>query len=308
MSASRAAIVATAGETIARGSKSFALASRLFDRRTREHAWLLYAWCRHCDDIADGQTLGHDMRRAGDAQKRLSHLRVQTARALAGEETGDMPFDALRIVASECAIPHALIHDHLEGFALDAREWVPRSEADMLRYCYHAAGSVGCMMAVIMGVSPGDRDTLDRASDLGIAFQLANIGRDMSEDDAVGRNYVPEEWLTGLDIPPGQHMKPYYRERISVVTQWLGGLARDYEASGRAGAAKLPFRARWAVLAAAGIYGEIAREVARRGAHAWDYRVVIGKRRKLAWVAKAWWQAQRGVGEAGRGGLWTRAG
>jgi phytoene synthase len=93
-----------------------------------------------------------------------------------------------------------------------------------------------------------------------------------------------------------------------VVTQWLGELARDYEVSGRAGAAKLPFRARWAVLAAAGIYGDIAREVARRGAHAWDHRVVIGGRRKLAWVAKAWWQAQRGVGEAGREGLWTRAG
>jgi phytoene synthase len=60
LSPSREALVATAGETIARGSKSFRLASRLFDRTTRERAWLLYAWCRHCDDISDGQTLGHD--------------------------------------------------------------------------------------------------------------------------------------------------------------------------------------------------------------------------------------------------------
>lgn len=291
MSAARAAIVATAGETIGRGSKSFALASRLFDRETRERAWLLYAWCRHCDDVADGQTLGHGMTRVEDAQARLSYLRVQSARALACEEVGETAFDALRIVAGECAIPHAMVHDHLEGFAMDARDWRPRSEADLITYCYHVAGVVGCMMAVVMGIDPRDEDTLRRASDLGIAFQLANIARDMSEDDAVGRCYVPIEWLVELDIPPGQHMKPHYRQRMAVVTKRLAALAEEYEGSARVGAARLPFRARWAVLAAAGIYGGIAREVAKRGAHAWDYRVVTSRRAKLGWVAKALLQA-----------------
>ncbi|MEO0033804.1 MAG: hypothetical protein RIS94_3562, partial [Pseudomonadota bacterium] len=53
--AERAALVAHARETIRAGSKSFAAASRLFDRTTRERAWLLYAWCRRCDDLIDGQ-------------------------------------------------------------------------------------------------------------------------------------------------------------------------------------------------------------------------------------------------------------
>ena len=57
----RDALVATAQASIARGSRSFAAASRLFGRRTRERAWLLYAWCRACDDIADGQDHGHGM-------------------------------------------------------------------------------------------------------------------------------------------------------------------------------------------------------------------------------------------------------
>ncbi|HEY0625105.1 MAG TPA: phytoene/squalene synthase family protein [Allosphingosinicella sp.] len=303
---SRAALVATAGETIAKGSKSFRLASRLFDRATRERAWLLYAWCRHCDDISDGQTLGGARERVADAQARLSYLRVQSARALAGEEVGEMPFDALRIVAAECAIPHRFIDDHLEGFGLDAQEWRPRTEEDMLRYCYHVAGAVGCMMAVIMGVDPEDEETLDRASDLGIAFQLANIARDLSEDDAVGRIYIPEEWLSELDTPPGEHMKPHYRQRIGQVGKWLGELVERYEASARIGAARLPFRSRWAVLAAAGIYGDIAREVARRGGHAWDRRVVIAKRRKLGWVVEAWRNARGSAPAASRDGLWTR--
>ena len=81
----REAIVATARESIARGSKSFAAASLLFDRPTRERAWLLYAWCRRCDDIADGQDHGHGMTRVSDAPARLAEVRAKTEAALAGE-------------------------------------------------------------------------------------------------------------------------------------------------------------------------------------------------------------------------------
>jgi 15-cis-phytoene synthase len=287
----RAELVVAAGETIRRGSKSFHLASHLFDQVTRERAWLLYGWCRACDDLADGQVLGHDAVVVRDPAERLDAIRTLTARTLAGEETGEAPFDGLGIVAAECAIPLRWIEDHIEGFALDARDWRPRSEADMLRYCYHVAGVVGCMMAVVMGVGPEDEDTLSRAADLGLAFQLANIARDLSEDDAIGRCYLPEEWLAEMDIPPGQHMKPPYRERMGVLGRRLGGLAAGYEASARIGARRLPFRSRWAVLAAAAIYGEIAREVARRGAHAWDRRVVVKRRRQLLLLARAGWQA-----------------
>ncbi|SMF65582.1 phytoene/squalene synthase family protein [Allosphingosinicella indica] len=306
MRADRAALVSAAGETIRKGSKSFHLSSRLFDRATRERAWLLYAWCRACDDVADGQVLGHDAVRTDGAQQRLSWLRVQTARALAGEWTGETAFDALGAVAAECRIPQWMIDDHLEGFAMDARDWRPRSEADLLQYCYHVAGAVGCMMAVVMGVDPEDRDTLNRASDLGIAFQLANIARDMSEDDAVGRNYLPVEWMVEMDVSPGQHMKPMYRERMGVIARRLAALAAEYEASARVGAARLPFRSRWAVLAAANIYGEIAREVAKRGAHAWDYRVVIPRPKKVALAAQALQEARREPKAADREGLWTR--
>jgi len=289
---SRDALVATARESIARGSKSFGLASRLFDRVTRERAWLLYAWCRACDDLADGQDHGGVLRAVGDPAARLAAIRSLTARALDGEWIGEASFDGLRVLLSEVPIPRALIDDHIAGFALDAEDWRPRSEADMLRYCYHVAGAVGRMMAVVMGVAAEDEATLGAASDLGIAFQLANIARDMSEDDAVGRCYLPIDWLVEMDVPPGQHMKPNYRERMGILVKRLAAMADGYERSGRAGAANLPFRARWAVLAAAGIYGDIARECARRGSHAWDYRVVVGRRAKFGWVARSWMQAR----------------
>jgi phytoene synthase len=187
------------------------------------------------------------------------------------------------------------VEDHLDGFALDAKGWQPRSEADLIRYCYHVAGSVGCMMAIIMGVPQDDEDTLSRASDLGLAFQLANIARDLGEDDLAGRNYLPHEWLAELDVPPGEALKPHFRKRLAVAARWLGELAADREASARVGAARLPFRARWAVLAAAGIYGEIVRDVVRRGDKAWDERVTISGREKLSFVGQALREARRGT-------------
>jgi phytoene synthase len=305
--AERAALVEAARVSIARGSKSFALASKLFDRRTRERAWLLYAWCRACDDIVDGQDHGHDARIVSDAEQRVAVIEEKTAAALAGRTVGDMPFDALRVVAAETRLPARFAHDLVMGFRLDAEDWRPRSEDDLYRYCYNVAGAVGCMMAVVMGVDPADDETLDRACDLGLAFQLANIARDIEVDDRIGRCYLPEEWLVEMDIPPGQHMKPPFRDRLVVLAHRLTARAALHEASARVGAAKLPPRARWAVLAAAGIYGDIAREVAARGAHAWDHRARTSKAAKLGWVAKAAVAARRPVAETPRDPrLWTR--
>lgn len=287
---SREAIVATAHETIAAGSKSFAAASLLFDRRTRERAWLLYAWCRACDDIADGQEMGHDMRRVDDGPARLARLSAMTDRALAGEVVGDPAFDALRIVAAETRLPAYLARDLVAGFALDAEGWRPRTENDLLRYCYHVAGAVGCMMAVVMGVAPDDNAVLDRACDLGLAFQLANIARDVVEDAEAGRCYLPADWLVEVGIAPDSLTAD--RGKLAVLARRLADRAAAYEASARAGTPALSLRSAWAVLAAAHIYGAIGREVTRRGSAAWDTRVSTGKAQKLGFIARAWMEAR----------------
>lgn len=269
----RAALVENARLSIARGSKSFALASRLFDRTTRERVWLLYAWCRACDDRTDAQDMGGALGDQSGGVERVAAIRTLTARAMAGETTGEHAFDALGQLARETPITQAMADDVIAGFELDAGDWRPRSEADLLRYCYHVAGAVGVMMATVMGVRADDHDTLDRACDLGLAFQLANIARDVSEDDAAGRCYLPQEWLADADIPSGELTKPHYRHALVRLVARLCEMAGRYEASARIGAARLPFRQRWAVLSAAGIYGAIAHEVRAAGVQAWDHRI-----------------------------------
>ena len=285
----RTALVAKARASIAKGSKSFNAAARLFDIDTRERVWLLYAWCRRCDDIADcqdhGGTLGIAECDSDSAQDRIEGIRVLTRRALDDLPTADVAFDAFGLVAQECALTEDMAEDVIAGFALDAQDWRPRTERDLMQYCYHVAGAVGVMMAQVMGVDPKDEDLLDRACDLGFAFQLANIARDIEEDDAAGRCYLPTEWLAEFDIPPG--------ELASIAERLIDRMDIHAELA-RRGAAELPFRSRWAILSATRIYTAIGSEVCARGEAAWDSRVHTGKLAKLRHVASGFMEALRG--------------
>jgi 15-cis-phytoene synthase len=301
-------LVDEAEESIARGSKSFALASRLFDRTTRERVWLLYAWCRRCDDLADAQDHGGELGDQSGAEKRITAIRLLTERAFQGLPTADPAFDAFGLVARECGLTREMAEDVIMGFELDATDWRPRSEADLARYCYHVAGAVGVMMAIVMGVARDDGWMLDRACDLGIAFQLANIARDVAEDDRADRRYLPVEWMVEEDIEPGMVMHPHHRQELADIVARLIRRMERHEAWARLGAARLPFRSRWAVLAAARIYGAIGRRVRDLGTHAWDNRVVIGRAEKLRHVSAAFWEALRNRPEdPGEPPLWNRS-
>jgi 15-cis-phytoene synthase len=303
---SRDELVAAAGATIAKGSQSFAAASKLFAPATRERAWLLYAWCRAADDMTDGQELGHGAAAPSDPLATQLELGALTAAALDSEADVPLPFAALRQVVRETAMPRGFIADHLAGFGLDAEDWRPESEVDLLRYCYHVAGTVGCMMAVVMGTDPADHDTLDRACDLGLAFQLANIARDIVPDAATGRCYIPLQWLDEEGLLGADLTAPQHRVALARIAARLVALALPYRASARIGAARLPGRSRLAVLAADAIYGAIGERVEALGPKAWDQRVRVSTAGKLALFLAAAGRSLLAPTEAPRTGLWTR--
>ena len=273
-------IVAGARDAIHHGSKSFRAASRLFDRTTRERAWMLYAWCRHCDDVCDGQVFGFGRGAGGD----VAALRDNTHRAVAGQEMEELPFRALAQLHRERPIPERFLDDHLRGFELDQGDWQPADEAELIRYCYYVAGAVGCMMAIVMDVPADDEETLGHAADLGIAFQLSNIARDIREDHDAGRYYVPAVWLEELGAEREALFEPQNAEALAAIARRLVERVEYYEDRARMGVGRLPFRSRLAVLSALRIYGAIGRRVAELGGAAWDERVTIGKARKLAFV------------------------
>ena len=304
-------VLDNARTAIARGSKSFALASRLFDAPTRDRAMLLYAWCRHTDDVIDGQILGegrNDDRRP--PAERLAEVHWETERALAGNPTPGTPYEALALVVQQTGMPARYPRDLIQGFRIDMEERPFHTFDDTLTYCYHVAGCVGVMMAIVMGVKPDERAVLERACDLGMSFQLNNIARDVVEDALNGRRYIPDDWLASVRLEPETFVLDKNRRQLSRLVARLVFKAEEYEESARYGTSALGNRAAWAVLAAARIYGGIGRKVRKLEEAGLANRVSTTKAEKAQAVALALGDAlvrksRWPMPGPSRDGLWT---
>jgi len=300
--------VVQATEAIRRGSKSFAAATRLFGRDTRDSVVMLYAWCRHCDDVIDGQVFGYGAvsRDSSSPLEELARLERQTRQAFEAEALQDPIFGALQEVVRRHGIPHRYPLDHLTGFRMDVHGRQYDTIEDLLDYCYHVAGVVGVMMAHVMGVR--DPVTLDRACDLGMAFQLTNIARDVLEDAAAGRIYLPRLWLADAGIMPHQIRQSHQRTALAAVVARLLTVAEPYYASAGVGIGALSARSAWAIATARAVYREIGVEVLRRGPLAWDERVSTTRARKLRLMLRGGIEAIRRTPEDARcrQALWTR--
>ena len=278
-------VIAQATQSINVGSKSFAAAARLFDERTRQSAVMLYAWCRHCDDVIDGQVLGQGQLEGDRAsgEERLAMLVELTERAYAGELMQDPAFAAFQQVVQRHGIPPKYPLEHLAGFRMDVQGYRYQTLDDTLLYCYRVAGVVGLMMAQVMGAE--SEATLDRACDLGLAFQLTNIARDIVEDAQIGRVYLPADWLDEVGIPPDEIALVHHRPALALLAARLVDLAEPYYQSASQGLRDLPWRSAWSIATAHGVYRQIGIEVKALGAASWDERVSTSRAQKLQFLA-----------------------
>ena len=256
----------TAEELLARAGKSFHLAGKFLPPERRRAATQLYAFCRGLDDLAD---------ETGDAAQIEA-----VAKAL---ETRDMshPIAALYLTlenpdpAPAIALARALRDDTGPTQITD--------EPALLRYCHGVAGTVGLMMARVLGAT--DSAAAWHAIDLGIALQLTNIARDTREDADHGRRYIPATWL---DLAPSSIRRS--PEIVHQATLRCLALAEPYYASGLAGLTYLPPESRRSILIAAKVYREIGEELRRQGPHRAQDRVIVPSKRKALLVVQTFAQ------------------
>jgi phytoene synthase len=252
------------------GSKSFDAASKLLPRSVCEPAIALYAFCREADDVID---------RDGGS---LDSLRERLTLAYAGRPLENPTDRAFAHIVDRFAIPRALPEALLEGFAWDAQGRRYADLPELRAYAVRVAGTVGAMMAVLMGVRDAER--LAAAVDLGVAMQLSNIARDVGEDARNGRLYLPLDWLTEMGVDPDSFLRdPQYTPQLGRVVWRLLDTANDYYRRAGAGIARLPLGCRFGIAAARLLYAEIGHEVNRRGLDSVSGRAVVSARRK-AWV------------------------
>ena len=259
------------------GSRSFFAASLLLPTLYRRPITALYAFCRVADDEID----------SADADSRaLDRLYRRLDRIYAGAPGNDPVDRAFADVVHTYEIPIAIPAALLEGFEWDIANRRYDSMSDVYAYGARVAGTVGTMMAMIMGVR--HPTVLSRACDLGVAMQITNIARDVGEDAGAGRLYLPRSMLRDNGIDPDDWLRsPEYTAGLGDVIRQLLEAAEVLYTRADWGLTKLPAGCRPGMFAARAIYAEIGREIEKRELDSVSGRAVVGGRRKLALLLRA---------------------
>ncbi len=266
------------------GSYTFFAASLLLPKAVREPASALYAFCRLADDAVDNAADTGAAKHAAVARLRA---RLDAAYSDGGPPPESAAADrALAAVVAHFEIPRALLDALLEGFEWDADGKRYDTLEDLQAYAARVAGTVGAMMAVLMGVR--SNEGLARACDLGVAMQLSNIARDVGEDARLGRLYLPQQWLRAAGVDPDAWAaQPVFNPAVASVVQRLLDVAEGLYQQVGAGVAQLPLACRPGINAARFLYAEIGHEVARRGLDSVTQRAVVPRARKVWLLAGA---------------------
>jgi 15-cis-phytoene synthase len=252
------------------GSRSFHAAAFLLPRSFREPASALYAFCRAADDAID---------ESDDAHAALHRMHRRLDGIYCGRPEDCAADRALAEVVATFDLPKALLEALFEGFAWDVEGRRYADLSGVIAYSARVAGSVGTMMAILMGVR--EPHLLARASDLGVAMQLTNIARDVGEDARAGRLYLPQDWLDQAGIDSQAFLSdPRFSAALGGVVERLLHEASRLYARADSGIAHLPRRCRPAIHAARLLYAEIGLEVARRGFDSVSQRAVVAAQRK----------------------------
>ena len=269
----RPADSAACREMIRVGSRSFFLASLLLPDQIREAAYALYGFCRLSDDAVDVD---------GGSLQAVSRLRARLTRIYASDPSPEPVDRALADAVLRFGLPRVAMEALFEGLEWDAQGRRYETLSDVTAYAARVAGSVGAMMAALMGARTPE--LVARACDMGLAMQLTNIARDVGEDARAGRLYLTRAWLREAGVDPDAWLAaPVYRPEIGEVVARLLRHADELYARADGGVSHLDPAFRPAIRAARRHYTEIGARLAAKGLDSISRRTVVPTWRK-AWL------------------------
>lgn len=234
----------------------------------------LYGFMRVCDDIGD-EPAGS----LAQKEQNLREWRRELHEALAEGSSAHPVLPALADVVRNYGIPAAYLEDVIDGVQADVRFSGLETFEELARYCYQVAGAVGLCCLHIWGFD--NQRAIDRAVDCGTAFQLTNILRDLKEDAALGRFYLPREDLrrfavTTEDIAAGR-CDDRFRELMAFQVQ----RAREYYRGAGQLFEFIRPPGKPALAAMLTIYRSLLEEIARRDYDVFSQRIALSRFRKL---------------------------
>jgi phytoene synthase len=265
----------------AASGSSFYYSFLFLPRERRRAITALYAFCREVDDVVD-ETSDPQL-----AATKLAWWRIEVGKMHAGNPQHPVT-KALSVFKDRFSISQERLNEIIDGMEMDLTQSRYLDWPGLESYCHRVAGVVGLLAASIFGYR--DARTLEYARELGIAFQLTNIIRDVGEDARKNRIYLPMDDMKRFGVPAADILNgkqtPGFTQLMGFQTQ----RAKDYYAKAFAALPAQDRKAQRAGLIMAAIYRTLLDEIERDGFRVLAQRVSLTPLRKF-WIAWKTWIA-----------------
>ncbi|MBI4996417.1 MAG: presqualene diphosphate synthase HpnD [Rhodocyclales bacterium] len=266
-------------QKVAASHSSFAASFRFLEPARRQAITALYAFCREVDDAVD------ECSDPGVAGAALAWWRGEVEALYAGRPTHPV-MKSLAAALPRFNLPAEQLQEIIDGMEMDLHQTRYADFKALHLYCYRVASVVGLLAAEIFGYT--DRRTLKYAHDLGLAFQLTNIIRDVGEDARRGRIYLPQDELARFGVAEADILASRHSAPFEALMEFQAVRARDYYQRALAVLPAADRKAQRAGLIMAAIYRTVLDEVAKDGFRVLDHRIALPPARKL-WIALRTW-------------------
>ena len=259
-------------------ARNFYYAFRTLPSRKRRAIYAAYAFCRLCDDIADGGLPKDEKRR----------LLQETRRKLApgGGSASDPVFTALHETAQAYGIPIRYLDKVIEGVQMDLDRARYETFQDLKRYCYLVASVVGLISIEIFGYT--DPKAREYAIALGLAMQITNILRDVREDADRGRIYIPLDEMQRFGYTEHDLERGVVNEPFRNLMRYQAARARRYFDRGKQLIPLLPHDSRACPAMLHNVYSSILGRIEAAGFDVYSRRISLPTHEKFFLLAKTW--------------------
>ena len=266
-------------EKCASSGSSFYYSFLFLPPARRQAIMALYAFCREVDDVVD------ECNDPALASTKLAWWRMEVERIASKQATHPVGL-ALQAVSPEIEISAARLNEIIDGMEMDLQQTRYLDFTGLSLYCYRVASVVGLLAAGIFGYR--DAQTEKYAHDLGMAFQLTNIIRDVGEDARRGRIYLPIDELKQFNVPAADILNARYSDNFTALMQFQYQRAERYYQDALAHLPACDRKSQRPGLIMAAIYRTLLEEIRAEKFQVLHQRISLPPTRKLWLAAKTW--------------------
>jgi phytoene synthase len=274
------------GDITRQSSSNFYYAFMLLPVERRRSLYAVYAFCRFVDDVADDESIREPARL-------LLRWREELARVYGEGQPTRAISRALADTVQRFSVPRLCFEELIAGMEMDLSRKRYATFEELRRYCYRAAAVVGLICIEIFGYTNPDAKVY--AENLGIACQLTNILRDVKEDAAKGRIYLPLEDLARFSVTESEILEGVYSDGFVRLMEFEARRARQYYQRAQE---SLPSEDRSTLLTAEAmrlIYGSLLERIVSSNYRVLDGKLSLSATHKLYLVGRAWATSRLGA-------------